>query len=274
MRCSIDNPRQIVFDRSPNVKPNSVLLIASREAIRRFDTETGVMSTLKTSCEVDAAAMQYTPSGHHLIVSGYNVDRLYSFDVASGAVVAISTTAGFADGPGTAAAFDIVRGLAIVEHEQCVYTCDYQNNRIRRITLPPQLFIASAPGGAGAGDVKTTAQPIVSGGVHSACDASETELAAADLKTMTDRCTNLTQEVASLTGQLKSVSDQLKASESLVAAAQARIAELEKRLSERDSKRLSEQNRGGLRQHFKNFQSNILSPVITLTLLFCCSVLA
>ncbi len=37
VQCSIDGPRQIVFDRSPNVKPNSVLLIAAIKSIRRFE---------------------------------------------------------------------------------------------------------------------------------------------------------------------------------------------------------------------------------------------
>ncbi len=48
LKCSLHSPQQIVFDRSLNVKPNSVLLITSGSGpIRRFNTETGVLTTLK-----------------------------------------------------------------------------------------------------------------------------------------------------------------------------------------------------------------------------------
>ncbi len=110
VKCSICTPRQLVFDRSPNVKPNSVLLISSRKAIRRFDTETGVVTTLKlhastaTGTAINPSSLAHTPSGH-MILSCDDTHSLYLVD-PSGAVLTIAGTGkrGFMDG--TAAAFE------------------------------------------------------------------------------------------------------------------------------------------------------------------------
>ncbi len=140
MSSCIDYSKQLVFDRSWNAKPYEVLLIASYRMLLRFDTETGVISTpqFRTSIGFNTWATAYTPSGH-LIVSCSATQSFYSMDVSTGDVVAICGTgkAGFADGIGLAAKFHSVVGLVLNEREQCLYACDHDNNRIRRITLPP-----------------------------------------------------------------------------------------------------------------------------------------
>ncbi len=233
VECSIYASQQIVFDRSPNLKPNSVLIVTSEKAIRRFDIETGVMTTLKLKTSIDPIAVVVTPSGH-LIVSCFLTRSLYSIDLTAGEVVRIAGggKAGFADGVASDAFFTSIYGMAVIEREQCLYSCDFTNHRIRRITLPPHLFHGSA----------ASPPPLTTAGVHSACEARESKLTA-ELKAMTDRCTALTSQVKSLSDQVQSeqrqrivLSTQLKAAESLAAASKQQITELQNRLMDRDSK--------------------------------------
>ncbi len=140
LKCSISNPRYLVFDRSPNAKPNLVLLITSERAIRRFDTETGAVTTLKTSMSLDPVGIVETPSGH-LIVTCYLAHAVYSIDPVTAGVTGLVGT-----GTGNGTATQIVKlhypsGLAVVKHEQCVYVTDSNQHQIRRITLPPHMFI-------------------------------------------------------------------------------------------------------------------------------------
>jgi hypothetical protein len=49
------------------------------------------------------------------------------------------------DGDGSKAQFRSLFGLVVSEREQCAYVSDTYHNLIRRITLPPHLFVARHP---------------------------------------------------------------------------------------------------------------------------------
>ncbi len=144
--CSIYYPRHMVFDRSPNSKPETVLLITAVDAIRRFDTETGVVTTLKlnTRIKISPWAMDYTPSGH-LIVGCTTTHSLYVINPVSGDVDRLAGTGdyGFADGPGLSAKFHSIYAVQIISERQFAIVSDVSNHRLRRVTLPPHLFIAA-----------------------------------------------------------------------------------------------------------------------------------
>ncbi len=182
VKCSIRYPQHLVFDRSPNVKPNSVLLITSERAIRRFDTETGVVTTLKLSrltasgTGIDPWSLAHTPSGH-MIIGCADTHSLYLVD-PSGAVLTVAGTAksGFMDGTAATAQFSGICSVVVIERERCAYVCDCYNHRIRRITLPPQLFASSeAPAPA---PVSAEVSVLCAASDHSACEAANAKLAA------------------------------------------------------------------------------------------------
>ncbi len=224
VNCSLYRPREIVFDRSPNVKPNSVLLIASYEFVRRFDITTGVVATLKfENSTLNSLALVYTAGGH-LIASCWATESMYSIDPLTSGLVRLAGSGirGFADGEAAKAAFSGITGLVVIDREQCVFACDYWNQRIRRITLPPQFFAGPAKADTESRELKL----------------------AAELKAMTARCTAQSVELKAAGDRYTALDVHLKAADSLAAASKVRIAELEKRLAERDSKQFLAEIRG------------------------------
>ncbi len=140
IRIRVDS--HLVFDRSPNVKPDSVLFITSASSIKRYDIESGVLSTLNlvdAPERFDPVGIDCTATGH-VIVSCCSTHSVYVIDPSVGSVkrLASSGECGFADlkVPEFSSPYD----LQIVDSERCAYLCDEQNNRIRRITLPFELF--------------------------------------------------------------------------------------------------------------------------------------
>ncbi len=96
-----------------------------------------------------------------MILSFLATHSLYLVD-PSGAVLTVAGTGkyGFADGTAAAAEFNDIRSVVVIERERFAYACDCSNNRIRRITLPPQLFLILKPGDSSSVslvDVKSTA---------------------------------------------------------------------------------------------------------------------
>ncbi len=198
VNSSLYYPRQIVFDRSPNVKPNSVLLISSCNAIRRFDTETAVLTSLESGY-LDPFPMTFTPTGH-LIVGCRATDSLHCFTDTGVVQIAGSGQEGFADGAGGVAQFASPSGLAVVANEQCLYVSDSLNHRIRRVTLPPQLFTTAVSAAA--------PLPAIGG------DGRDSKLAA-ELQALTDRYSAQTTELKALTDRYAAQTAELQMIRSL-----------------------------------------------------------
>ncbi len=252
-KSSLKWPQQLVFDRSSNVKPNSVLLITCIGGLRRFNIETGVLSTVKlnTPMTLDLCGIDYTPS-NHLIVSSTNLPSLWLINPVNGDVSRLSGSnqKGFADGAAQSALWNSPRGLRVINQEQCVVVTDMDNNRLRRLTLPPYLFIpasAAGEGGAsgsgGSGSAGGGGAVQVSGVAdHSECKARESKLVTHSsvleqlLSAERAKVKALTDQLAERTKQLDAATQQLKAIESLAAASKSRITELEQQLMEVGSK--------------------------------------
>ncbi len=160
--CSVTSPVQLVFDQSPNVKPNSVFLFACSIGLRRYDIETGAVTTIKFALadkiHFDFSSLAWAPSGH-LVVGGREsfATGVYLIDVQTASIVRVagkeSMGQWYAEGGPTEAQFTELTGIAINEREHCLFTTDYDNNRIRRITLPPEIF--AAPTGSSGGGVSS-----------------------------------------------------------------------------------------------------------------------
>jgi sugar lactone lactonase YvrE len=138
--ASFSNPQGIVIDS------NSIIYIAdSIGKIRRITTE-GVVSTLAGSgsnastdgsgnlasfrrpwgLAIDGEGIIFVADGNHKIRKVTN----------SGVVTTVAGTGsvGSADGPGTAASFNYPSGVA-VDSNGNIYTADFSNHKIRKITL-------------------------------------------------------------------------------------------------------------------------------------------
>ncbi len=150
LNCSIHDPHKLVFDRSPNVEPESIIYISADNSIRRFNLKTSHMSTCawKTSAasnKIDPFGLCCTPTGH-LLFACPNTNAVYAFDPPSGELelLAGSGHTGMepcVDGPGRTARFMFVFDMTVVEHERCAYVVDHTANRLRRMTLPSYLFL-------------------------------------------------------------------------------------------------------------------------------------
>ncbi len=86
LKSSIVWPNRIAFDRSPTVKPDSVLFITADQSIRRFEIHTGRLSTCKwnggeQAAMIDPHALCSTPSGQLLVSCSRTVHR---FDPKTG----------------------------------------------------------------------------------------------------------------------------------------------------------------------------------------------
>ncbi len=150
--AGMDRPRKVVFYRSPTAKPNSVLYFTSAGGVRRFDIETGFVSTLtlKSSAVGYPCGIDCTSSGH-LIVSCITTHSIYLIDPSKGDITLMVGSGecdlpAFADGIGQSARFNLAVGLVLVDSKQCIYVTDRDNNRIRRVALPTQLFSVASGG--------------------------------------------------------------------------------------------------------------------------------
>ncbi len=116
-----------MFDRSPNVKPNLVLLITSAIAILRFDTETSVVTTLKFNFWSGFLSAGLVYANNHLIVTSSSESEIpgrhamiYSIDLSTQVVAQIAgspTKSGFADGSPAHAQFASFGGSVVIERE-------------------------------------------------------------------------------------------------------------------------------------------------------------
>ncbi len=137
--CGLYCPRKIVFDRSPTAKPNTVLYITEWGAIRRFDVNTTHLTTIKLvdpPTNFNAYGIDFARSGC-LIVTCVSTHSVYAVNPITGAV---SLIAGTGSGGAGDNEFAFPCAVAVVEIEHSVYCIDQLNNRIRRISLPQQLF--------------------------------------------------------------------------------------------------------------------------------------
>ncbi len=135
-----------MFDRSPHVKPETVLHIATNVGVRRFDLETLIITDVTRPNAINAFGVDSTTSGR-LIVSCWQSDAVFVVDPRVDAsrdgnfeMLAGAGKHGFADGVGREAKFFGIIDLVVVDSERCAYLADSMNQRIRRIELPPHLF--------------------------------------------------------------------------------------------------------------------------------------
>ncbi len=144
---SINRPNKLVFDRSPTGKPQSVMFITSDDGMRRFDIETGALSTCSYRSPPDELSIQ--PSGiaalptGRLIVCCSLFHSVYVYDPVSCTYELLAGPgapfhAGRVDGTGETARFVAMSDLVVVEHERCVYVA--ANHQIRCVALPEHLF--------------------------------------------------------------------------------------------------------------------------------------
>ncbi len=133
-------PTRMVFDRSSNVEPESAMWIVAT-GLRRFDIKHGVVTTVQLPLKPDAVtSIDSTPAGALIVVIQNCVclidPRTQKVDKLAGS----ESEADFVDGAGVNARFNSPATVVVAEWEQCAYILDANNNRIRRITLPPTLF--------------------------------------------------------------------------------------------------------------------------------------
>ncbi len=148
LASSIHVPFKLTFQRSPNVKAHSVLFITAMHAIRRFDPESGQLTTCKWKRTpiLNPAGIDSLPSGHLIVTSGM-MNAVYLFDPDTGSVelLAGSGVSGGSpecvNGSGRVARFCNPTDAVIVDSEHCVYIADTELGRVRRMTLPASLFL-------------------------------------------------------------------------------------------------------------------------------------
>ncbi len=145
LKCGMAAPQKLTFDRSRKVKPDTVLFITTPLGIRRFDTATGKIITLYWNDR--GSLLRSSPSGivstasGHLIVSCVETSAVYLLDpTALEGQPLVSPVSGYADGSGAVARFFSAIDLVVIDTERCAYLADWGNGRVRRMTLPPQLF--------------------------------------------------------------------------------------------------------------------------------------
>ncbi len=151
LNCSMDHPRKLSFDRSRDVKPESVIFITCDAAIRRLEIDTGKLMTCSWTADpgsrrgqksIKPRAISSTPSGN-LIVSSVQTNAIYLYDPRTGSRTAIAGAGGaqfFSDGGGERATFNHPFDLVVVDHERCCYIADHSTFRVRHMTLPAHLF--------------------------------------------------------------------------------------------------------------------------------------
>ncbi len=84
LACSVRSPVCVVFDRSPSVKRESVLFVASDHSIRRVDLQTLELSTcVVRGLKIEPCGIESTPNGL-LIVTCIETRDIYIFDPCTG----------------------------------------------------------------------------------------------------------------------------------------------------------------------------------------------
>ncbi len=164
--------RTLKADRS---KSNS-LLVVDGKLIRRVLLDRRIVQPITpVSPELDfsvldPSALESFASGH-LLVTCLSTHSLYLINptnqkreriAGTGTALPVPVTPGFMDGAGVSAQFNSPRDLVVSEAERCAFIADVENNRIRRIELPPHLFVAARPSTASAATKRTpikTASP-------------------------------------------------------------------------------------------------------------------
>ncbi len=149
----LHSPRKFTFDRSPAVKPESVIFISTSAAILRFDVTTREMSTCKWNSNseskrsdadrVQPRAIRSVPSGH-LIVSDFSTHSIHVYDPRTGDHSRLAGSAVSVERSGQlddASRFDRPCDIVVVDHEHSIIIADYGNCRIRHMTLPASLFV-------------------------------------------------------------------------------------------------------------------------------------
>ncbi len=134
-QCSICEPRKLVFDRSPKSKPQSVIFITSRHAIRRMEVATGLVTTLPLKVDVKSTyfcpyGIGVTPTGH-LIVTCTLTASIYVFDPETGDYEVLCSSR---------IHFREPDDVAVVDSERSAFVVDSILRNLRQITLPPRLF--------------------------------------------------------------------------------------------------------------------------------------
>ncbi len=148
---SIYCPTHIVFDRSSSSdggkepESESVLWIVSDD-LCRFDLKTRTLTNplrgVLPVAELCSTASACCTLNGTLIVATHNT--LYSIDPRTRQLNILAGTKrdpGHKDGSGEQARFNAPSCVVVVDREQALYVSDRQNHCIRRVTLPPTLFL-------------------------------------------------------------------------------------------------------------------------------------
>ena len=132
----------ICWLRGTGVKPFTVLCVATLKGVRLFNWQTREMTTVPFSSQFDACGIACSPSGH-LIVSGYKTHSIYCVHPITGQTsrIAGTGTEGFVNGDAlTAAQFNAISCIAIVESERCLAVADACDHCIRKVPLSNDFF--------------------------------------------------------------------------------------------------------------------------------------
>ncbi len=141
-------PVRLAFDRSPAVKPETELFVASNSGVYRFVLYTKQMSRIESTAQINVFGIAATPTGH-LLLSSCTEQRMYLVDPISDTTQLLAggaaggTGSGYSDGTGKDALFSHPTDITIVDCERCVYVVDAENYRIRRIDLPVWWFVTA-----------------------------------------------------------------------------------------------------------------------------------
>jgi len=121
------------------------LLVADKlsHAIRAIAISTGAVTTLYSSAANGnsyPSGIAISPDGLKALFSDTYNNQIRAVDIGTGQVTTLagspSGSASFADGPGSSANFHDPRGIAISQDGKFALVADYENARIRKISLP------------------------------------------------------------------------------------------------------------------------------------------
>ncbi len=151
----MNDPFNLVFDRSPTAKPESALWITTDQCVVRFDIKSrsvtqsfGKLSNNKHKL----SGVACTLSGH-VIVSCVETHSIYVFDptapVRKGGFGELKLLAGggtnlsdkWMDGSGGAVRFNRPCAIAITDCDRSLYIVYTGNARVRQMTLPQRFFV-------------------------------------------------------------------------------------------------------------------------------------
>ncbi len=98
-----------------------------------------------TPPDVSPFGLAVTPSGHVLCSTRSGPSLLAVTPHGKTRRITAGFTVRSTDGPASSAGFYQAKGLCLSLKEQCMYVVDSGNNRIRRVALPPALFVPAPP---------------------------------------------------------------------------------------------------------------------------------